>query len=84
LAQSVRMRRYERRDPQEVRSGVLDKDLAEVPTILQVFAASESPAPAEMTVWDKALLQSLYTTPQKSRVQLSQMETTALNLLVAR
>jgi hypothetical protein len=37
-----------------------------------------------MTVWDKALLQSLYTTPQRSRVQLSQMETTTLKLLAAR
>jgi len=62
----------------------LDKDLGEAPTILKVFAASETTPPPEMTVWDKAMLQSLYTTPQRSRVQLSQMQTATLKLVVAR
>jgi hypothetical protein len=62
----------------------LDRDVGEAPTILKVFAATNVPPPPEMTVWDKALLQSLYTTPQRSRVQLSQMETTTLKLLAAR
>jgi hypothetical protein len=62
----------------------LDRDVGEAPTILKVFAATNIPPPPEMTVWDKALLQSLYTTPQRSRVQLSQMETTTLKLLAAR
>lgn len=62
----------------------LDQDVGEAPTILKVFAAANTPPPAEMTVWDKALLQSLYTTPQRSRVQLSQMETATLKLLAAR
>ncbi|HWX81404.1 MAG TPA: hypothetical protein VNZ02_14985 [Steroidobacteraceae bacterium] len=62
----------------------LDKDLGEAPTILKVFAASNIPPPAEMTDWDKAMLQALYTTPQRNRVQLSQMETATLKLLAAR
>jgi hypothetical protein len=62
----------------------LDKDLGEAPTILKVFTASETSPPVEMTAWDKALLQSLYTTPQRSRVQLSQMETATLKLIAAR
>jgi hypothetical protein len=62
----------------------LDKDLGEAPSILKVFAASNIPPPPEMTLWDKAMLQSLYTTPQRSRVQLSQMETATLKLIAAR
>jgi len=61
----------------------LDKDVGEAPTILKVFSATNIPPP-EMTVWDKALLQSLYTTPQRNRMQLSQMETATLKLLAAR
>ncbi len=62
----------------------LDKDVGEAPTILKVFSATNIPPPPEMTVWDKALLQSLYTTPQRNRMQLSQMETATLKLLAAR
>jgi hypothetical protein len=61
----------------------LDKDLGDVPTILRVFGAG-GPPPIEMTAWDRALLQSLYTTTQRSRVQLSQMQTTALKLIAQR
>jgi hypothetical protein len=57
----------------------LDKDLGQAPTILKVFNASETSPPLEMTSWDKALLRSLYMTPQKDRMQLSEMETVALN-----
>ena len=61
----------------------LDKDLGDAPTILNVFKTSESPL-TEMTAWDKAMLQSLYTTPQRNRIQLQQMETATLKLLAAR
>jgi hypothetical protein len=61
----------------------LDKDVGEAPTILKVFSASDIAPPVEMTAWDKALLQSLYTTPQRNRMQLSQMETATLKLLAA-
>jgi hypothetical protein len=44
-----------------------------------LFRASEDTRPKEMTVWDKALLHALYTTPQKNRMQLSEMQTAALN-----
>jgi hypothetical protein len=60
----------------------LDKDLGDAPTILNVFNTSESP-PMEMTAWDKAMLQSLYTTPQRNRIQLQQMETATLKLITA-
>jgi hypothetical protein len=62
----------------------LDSDLGEAPTILKVFSAANIQPPSEMTVWDKAMLQSLYTTPQRSRVQLSQMETATLKLIAGR
>jgi len=62
----------------------LDKDLGEAPSILKVFAASETSPPVEMTAWDRAMLQALYTTPQRSKVQLSQMETATLKLIAAR
>lgn len=62
----------------------LDKDLGEAPSILKVFAASNISPPPEMTDWDKAMLQALYTTPQRNRIQLSQMQTATLKLLAAR
>jgi hypothetical protein len=33
----------------------------------------------EMTVWDKALLHALYSTLQRSKAQLSEMQTAMLN-----
>jgi hypothetical protein len=36
-----------------------------------------------MTAWDKAMLQALYTTPQRNRIQLLQMETATLKLIAA-
>jgi len=62
----------------------LDKDLGAAPTILKVFTASEVAPPPEMTAWDRAMLQSLYTTPQRNRMQLSQMQTATLKLIAAR
>jgi hypothetical protein len=56
----------------------LDKDLGEAPTILKVFNASETAPPMEMTFWDRALLRSIYSTPQNNRMQLSKIETAAL------
>jgi hypothetical protein len=62
----------------------LDKDLGPAPSILKVFNASETSPPLEMTVWDKALLHALYSTPQRSVTQLSQMETAALRDISAK
>jgi hypothetical protein len=56
----------------------LDKDIGQAPSILKVFSASTVSPPLEMTAWDKALLLSLYTTEQKNRMQLFQMETVML------
>lgn len=56
----------------------LDKDIGQAPSILEVFSASAVSPPLEMTAWDKALLLSLYTTEQKNKMQLSQMETVML------
>ncbi len=60
----------------------LDKDVGEVPSILTLFR-NASAAPSEMTPWDKALLRALYTTPQGTRVQVSQMETAMIGQLTA-
>ena len=62
----------------------LDKDLGDAPSILKAFAPSDIPPPLEMTAWDKALLQSLYTTRQGNRMQLSAMESEMIKLLVPR
>jgi hypothetical protein len=59
----------------------LDKNVGEAPSILKVFASAEAPNPVAMTDWDKALLYSLYTTEQKSRLQLSSMETSIFKQL---
>jgi hypothetical protein len=59
-----------------------DADLAANSTILTLFATSNAAAPLEMTRWDKALLRALYTTEHGSRVQLSQMETKAIKMLL--
>jgi hypothetical protein len=61
----------------------LDKDLGDAPTILNLFRGSEESRPKEMTVWDKALLHALYSTSQRSKLQVSQIQTAALNEIVA-
>jgi hypothetical protein len=55
----------------------LDKEPAQGPSILKVFSSDGSPAP-EMTLWDRALLHALYTTPQRDLMQLSEIETVML------
>lgn len=56
----------------------LDRNLEQSPpTILRVFSTAGA-SPPEMTVWDRALLHSLYSTPQKNRLQVSQMESSVL------
>jgi hypothetical protein len=62
----------------------LDKDLGEAPSILKVFNATETSPPLEMTVWDRALLHALYSTTQKSVMQLSQIQTAALKDITAK
>ncbi len=62
----------------------LDKDVGAAPTILKIFAPAEVPGPTEMSDWDRALLLSLYTTSQKSRTQLSMIETSTFKQLAAR
>jgi hypothetical protein len=56
----------------------LDKDLGDAPTILSVFRGSVASRPNEMTEWDKALLHALYSTPQRSKMQISAMQTATL------
>jgi hypothetical protein len=60
----------------------LDKDPAQGPSILKVFSSDDSPPP-EMTVWDRALLHALYTTPQRDLMQLSEIETVMVRDLSA-
>jgi hypothetical protein len=55
----------------------LDRDPTQSPSILKVFSADGSP-PLEMTLWDRALLHALYTTPQRDLMQLSEIETVML------
>ena len=61
----------------------LDKDLGGTPTIVDVFKDSEGARSAAMTVWDEALLQALYSTPQ-SKAQLFEVQTAMLNNIAAK
>jgi hypothetical protein len=61
----------------------LDKDMGEAPTILNVFKESGESRPTEMTPWDKALLHALYSTPQRNKMQLSEMQTAALHQIAS-
>jgi hypothetical protein len=56
----------------------LDTDSGTAPTILHLFAGPERAAPQQLSAWDQALLKSLYDTPQKSVMQLSQIKTGVL------
>lgn len=62
----------------------LDKDLSGAPSILNVFKDSGDSRPMEMTVWDKALLHALYSTPQRNKMQLSEMQTAAFRDITAK
>jgi len=61
----------------------LDKDLGDAPTILSLFRNPAGSRPLEMTPWDRALLHALYNTSHKDKMQLSEMQTAALNEIVA-
>ncbi len=58
-----------------------DAELSSNSTILNLFAGSGGAAPLEMTRWDKALLRALYGADHRSRMQMSQMETRAIDFL---
>jgi hypothetical protein len=62
----------------------LDKDLGDAPTILSLFKHSAESRPMEMTAWDRALLHALYSTPQRNKMQLSEMQTAALEDITAK
>jgi hypothetical protein len=62
----------------------LDKDLGEAPTILSIFRDSGESRPKEMTDWDKAMLHALYSTPQRNKMQLSEMQTEAFKEITAK
>jgi hypothetical protein len=40
--------------------------------------------PMEMTAWDRALLHALYSTPQRNKMQLSEMQTVAFKDITAK
>jgi len=61
----------------------LDQDLGSAPTILNLFHGEDGVRPTEMTLWDRALLRALYTTPHHDRLQLSEMQTVALNQIAS-
>ncbi|HTD74201.1 MAG TPA: hypothetical protein VK652_11795 [Steroidobacteraceae bacterium] len=58
-----------------------DADLGANSTILNLLAGPNAEVPLEMTRWDKALLRALYTSEHGNRMQMSQMETRAINIL---
>jgi hypothetical protein len=62
----------------------LDRDLTDTPTILNLFRAIPEGRPAEMTLWDKALLHALYSTAQRNKMQLSEMQTIAFQEIAAK
>jgi hypothetical protein len=62
----------------------LDKDLGDAPTILSLFKRSAESRPMEMTAWDRALLHALYSTPQRNKMQLSEMQTVAFKDITAK
>jgi hypothetical protein len=47
-----------------------DADTGEAPTILSLFAGSPKPVPPGLSVWDEAILKSLYETEQTDKGQL--------------
>ncbi len=60
-----------------------DKGVGEAPSILKVFAEQESAPPQGLSIWDQALLHAVYTTSQKDRAQLSEIQTATLDAIVA-
>jgi hypothetical protein len=51
----------------------LDGDWGDVPTILRLFSNSADVAAQRMSAWDRSFLRALYSTPQQSRFQRSEM-----------
>lgn len=62
----------------------LDRDLTNAPTILNLFRAPPSTRPQELTAWDKALLHALYSTPQRNKTQLSEMQAVVFTDITAK
>jgi hypothetical protein len=61
-----------------------EKKPVDAPTILRLFEGSKESRPTEMTVWDKALLRALYSTSQTDVMQVSQMQSAALEDIAAK
>lgn len=61
----------------------LDKSLGIAPSILKLFDPEGTSPPLELTAWDRALLSALYATSQKSRMQISEMQTAVFKALAA-
>jgi hypothetical protein len=61
-----------------------EKQPGDAPSILRLFESSEESRPTEMTVWDRALLHALYSTSQTNEMQLSQIQTAALQDIIAK
>jgi hypothetical protein len=51
----------------------LDGDWGDAPTILRLFSSSADVAAQRMSAWDRSFLRALYSTPQQSRFQRSEM-----------
>lgn len=51
----------------------LDGDWADAPTVLRLFSNSADVAAQRMSAWDRSFLKALYSTPQKSRFQRSEI-----------
>jgi hypothetical protein len=60
-----------------------DKDVGDVPSILKVFGEQESSAPQGLSAWDQALLHAVYSSSQKDRMQLSEIQTATLDAIAA-
>jgi hypothetical protein len=60
-----------------------DTDAGEAPSILKLFSQEDRSPPEGLTAWDQALLHAVYSTKQKERMQLSEIQTATLNQLIA-
>jgi len=60
-----------------------DTDAGGAPSILRLFSEQDRSPPQGLTAWDQALLHAVYSTNQKDRMQLSEIETATFNQLVA-
>jgi hypothetical protein len=60
-----------------------DKGVGEAPSILKVFSEQDGLPPQGLSTWDEALLHAVYTTTQKDRMQLSEIQTATLDAIVA-